>query len=488
MLYYLIVVLATGGVLSVFGLFPFTLPNLLFSVGVILCVCWGIHTLGARLYAAHTNVESVYITALILALIIAPVSPTDITGVWFLILASVWAMASKYVLAIGKKHIFNPAAFGVALAALVVDQSATWWVGGNMSLLPFVLIGGLLIVRKIRRFDLILAFSLVSLVTIVVTAHGNTPLTAITQTLQHSSFFFLAFVMLTEPLTMPPTRISRIIYGAIVGFFFAPNIHLGSFYFTPELALIIGNIFVYLVSPKGRYILTLLQKKEISLGTYEFTFAPDKPLVFRPGQYLEWTLAHSPSDARGNRRFFTVASSPTERVVRLGVKVYESESTFKRALMALLPGDTISASQLSGEFVLPEDKGKKLAFIAGGIGITPFRSQVQYLLDTKDARTAVLLYSNKTAAEIAYKDVFDRAAQTIGMKTIYALTGEQSRAPGTYAGKIDSALIAREIPDYRERLFYISGPHAMVEAFEKTLRTMGVSRFNIKTDYFPGFV
>ncbi|HQT83051.1 MAG TPA: hypothetical protein PLW99_02805, partial [Candidatus Paceibacterota bacterium] len=58
---------------------------------------------------------------------------------------------------------------------------------------------------------------------------------------------------------------------------------------------------------------------------------------------------------------------------------------------------------------------------------------------------------------------------------------------GTYAGMIDSALIAREVPDYKECLFYISGPHGMVEAFKKTLSGMGVSRFRIKTDYFPGF-
>ena len=487
-LYYLILLFVAAALFGFFGILPYSPVNLVFSTVLILTVCWVSNLVFARTFSAMPNVESVYITGFILALIITPVAPTDLVGVGFLIFASAWAMASKYLFAIGKKHIFNPAAFGVALSALIIGQVATWWVAGNLPLLPFVFIGGLFIVRKIRHFDLVIAFSLVSLLTIVLTSYGNTPLTAIQQTLQHSTFFFLAFVMLTEPLTTPPTRALRIKYGALVGFLFAPNIHLGSLYLTPELALLIGNIFVYIVSPKGRYMLTLLQKKEISLGTHEFVFAPDKPLVFRPGQYLEWTLAHSPSDARGNRRFFTIASSPTERVVRLGVKVCESGSTFKQTLAALQPGDTISASQLAGEFVLPEDKGKKLAFIAGGIGITPFRSQVQYLLDKKDARTAVLLYSNKTVAEIAYQDIFRRAEEELGLRTLYAITHEPSTAPGTYAGMIDGALIAREIPDYRERLFYISGPHAMVEAFEKTLHIMGVSRFNIKIDYFPGFV
>lgn len=486
-LYYLVVLLSTAGVFGLLGILPYNPANLAFSTLLILATCWASNAVFARTFGAIPNVESVYITGFILALIITPVAPTSVTGIGFLIFASAWAMASKYIFAIGKKHLFNPAAFGVALSALVIGQSATWWVAGNFALLPFVLVGGLLITRKIHRFDLVVAFSIASLFTIALTAGGINPLTAILQTLQHSSFFFLALVMLTEPLTMPPNWWLRIIYGAMVGFLFAPNIHLGNFYFTPELALLIGNVFVYLVSPKGRFMLTLLEKKEVAVGTYEFIFTPDRPLTFRPGQYLEWTLGHTPSDTRGNRRYFTIASSPTEDTVRLGVRFYEPESTFKRALKELKPGDMISASQLAGDFVLPKDQKKKLVFIAGGIGVTPFRSMVQYMVDTKDARSAVLLYSNKTANEIAYKDVFERAGQEIGLQTLYALTNEPAPILGTYSGFIDAELIAKGIPDYKERTFYISGPHGMVTAFEKTLQEMGISRFNIKTDYFPGF-
>lgn len=486
-LYYLVALLVAAMLFGLFGILPYSPADIAFSTFLILAGCWVSNTIFAKTFRAIPNVESVYITGFILALIISPVAPTNYTGVGFLIFASVWAMASKYIFAIGKKHIFNPAAFGVALSALVIGQSATWWVAGNFALLPLVLVGGLLITRKIHRFDLVLAFSIVSLITIIFTANDSNPLTAITQTLQHSSFFFLALVMLTEPLTMPPTRVLRIIYGAMVGLLFAPNIHLGSFYFSPELALLIGNVFVYLVSPKGRFMLTLIEKKRLAVGTYEFIFKPDRPMVFRPGQYVEWTLGHTPSDTRGNRRYFTIASSPTEKTVHLGVRFYAPESTFKRTLKEMSIGDTVTASHIAGDFVLPKDSKKKLVFIAGGIGVTPFRSMVQYMIDTKEARSVVLLYSNKTASEIAYKEVFNAAAHTIGMKTVYALTDEPTPVLGTHNGFINGALIAKEIPDYKERIFYISGPHGMVTAFEKTLQEMGVSRFNIKTDYFPGF-
>ena len=485
-LYYLLALLGAAVVFGFVGLLPYHPETLAFSTLLIVGVCWITNTIFAKAFGAATNVESVYITALILALIITPVVSTDYAGVGFLIFASAWAMASKYIFAIGKKHIFNPAAFGVALAAIAINQSATWWVGGNVILLPIVFFGGLLIVRKIHRFDLVWSFVLVALATVILTASSGDYLTPITQTLLHSPFFFLAFVMLTEPLTMPPNWWLRVMYGTIVGFLFAPNIHIGSFYLTPEIALLVGNIFAYAVSPKGRFMLTLVEKNKLATGVLEFVFASDRPFSFRPGQYLEWTLGHRFADNRGNRRYFTIASSPTENTVRMGVKFYEPASTFKRALGMMKLNETISASHLAGDFVLPKDPKKKLVFIAGGIGVTPFRSMAQYLIDKKETRSAVLLYSNKTAAEVAYKDVFDSAA-AVGLKTIYALSNEPAPVPGMYNGSIDGALIAHEVPDYQERTFYISGSHGMVDAFKKTLHDMGVPRWRVKSDYFPGF-
>ena len=486
-LYELIVLIVAALVFSFFGLLPFDATALAFSTVVILLVSLGTNWIFARAYDAKTNVESVYITALILALIISPVMAKDVAGVGFLVFASVWSMAGKYIFAIGKKHLFNPAAFAVAVTALVINEPATWWVGGNLIMLPFVLVGGLLIVRKIQRFDLVLSFMAVALVAIVATSSSSDYATAISRTFLHSSLFFFAFVMLTEPLTTPPTRTLRIIYGAIVGFLFAPNVHIGSFYLTPELALLIGNVFSYLVSPKGRYMLKLERIEEAANGVYDFVFSPDRRFNFKPGQYLEWTLSHHYPDDRGNRRYFTIASAPTENSVRLGVKFYDPASTFKRALAAMKKGDTISVSHLAGSFTLPRKKDKKLVFIAGGIGVTPFRSMVQHMLDTRERRPVVMFYANKTAADIAYKDIFDRAYRELGMPTVHVLSDENAPVPGALTGRVDAALIAKYVPDYRERTFYISGPHGMVEAIKKALAEMGVSRLKIKSDFFPGF-
>ncbi len=512
-LYYVSSLWAVAVVLSFFKLLPYTPLALTVSMVFIVSVCLVVNAIFARVFGAPSNIESVYTTGLILTLIISP--PKSAGGLLFLAGAALLAMASKYIIAVHKKHIFNPAALAVALTAVILNQSANWWVG-NLYMAPFVFLGGLLMVRKIRRSDLVVSFFVVSIVTILGFnfLKGGNPLPVLKEILFYSPILFFACVMLTEPMTTPPTGNLRILYGALVGFLFSPAIHIGSIYSTPELALLAGNIFAYAVSPKKKLILELKEKIQVTADVYDFLFKSDHKLLFKPGQYLEWTLGHDDQDTRGMRRYFTIASSPTEEYIRMGVKFYPNSSSFKQSMLFLSPGDKIVASQLAGDFVLPKDKNmgfaayfrrllgkwkllpfplaplenKKLVFIAGGIGITPFRSMIKYLLDTKEKRNAILLFSNKAPADVVYKDIFDKAGQQLGLKTIYTVT--DTPYPEDWPGErgfIDEQMIRRTVPDYKERMFFLSGSHAMVVAFNEILQKMGVKKQQIKTDFFPGF-
>ncbi len=321
-MYYLMILLAIAAIFGAFGILPYNPIAIIFSTLFLLVVAWATNGILVRIMNAHPNTESVYITALILALIITPGMPNDVSTVIFLAWAAVLAMASKYVLAIDKKHIFNPAAFAVAVTALAFGQTASWWVGGNLPMMAFVVIGGLLILRKIQRFDLALTFFVFALASDVVTHIGFDPISTIQKALLHTPLFFFASIMITEPLTTPPTRKWRMIYGAIVGALFSPFIAIAGISSSPELALLVGNVFSYIVSPKGKRVLTLQKKEAVGKDIYHFTFGTDKKLSFRPGQYLEWTLGagdgasgkDEKTDDRGNRRYFTIASSPTEKI------------------------------------------------------------------------------------------------------------------------------------------------------------------------------
>lgn len=465
-LYYLIALVAMAFVLSVLGVLPYAPMTLLLATLYLVAVCWIANRVFAYIFGVSANVESVYITALILALILTP-SQTTNYGPYLLFAgwAGVWAMASKYIFAIKKKHFLNPAAFSVALMAFTIAKSASWWVG-TTAMLPLVLIGGLLVVRKLRRFDLVLSFLVAALLM------GMSPKTMILGT----PLLFFSFIMITEPLTTPPKRWLRIVYGALVGVLFAPAVHIGSVYSTPELALLVGNIFSYFVSPKQKLMLVLKEKIQTARDTFDLIFTPNQKLQFQAGQYMEWTLGHRRPDSRGNRRYFTITSSPTENNIRMGVKFYPESSTFKKSLLGMRAGDGIVASQLAGEFTLPKDPKRKIVFIAGGIGITPFRSMIQYLLDRHESRPITMIYANKSNADAVYRDVFDRAQLELGITTIY------------HEGLLTMENIAAYAPDFKDRMFYLSGPHGMVAAFEHLLADLGIPRSHIKVDFFPGFV
>jgi ferredoxin-NADP reductase/Na+-translocating ferredoxin:NAD+ oxidoreductase RnfD subunit len=486
-LYYLIFLLGAALVLSVTGGLSYDPTALLLSISFLLAACAATNWIFARTFGVPSNVESTYISALILALIITPLQSYN--DLWFLGWASVIAMASKYILGIRGKHLFNPVALAAALTYFTINQSASWWVG-NATLLPFVLVGGVLIVMKIRRFDMVVSFLLTALIAILLAAlfGGGDLFASLQRTLLYSPIAFFAFVLLTEPLTTPPTHKLRIFYGALVGLLFTPLLHIGSFYTTPELALLIGNLYSYIVSPKTRLVLKLKGKTRIAPDTYEFVFGLPRRIAFAPGQYMEWTLGHDDPDSRGNRRYFTLASAPTEHDVRLGVKFYQKPSSFKKALVAMGSGYEIVASQLAGDFVLPNDLQQKIILIAGGIGVTPFRSMIKYLLDTRQHRPILLFYANRRFEDIVYKDIFDRAERELGIHTIYTVEDPTSLPPNWrgVVGRITPQLISQAVPNFNEFIFYISGPIGMINFLRDTLHQLGVKDSQIKVDYFAG--
>ena len=485
--YYVGALLLGAFVLGFFGLVPHDPAVLALSTVFIGLVCWMINWLLARLLKVPANTDSIYITAGIVALVMPPVQPSDMMGLAGLALASLAAIASKFLLAIYRKHIFNPVALGVAVSAYALDQPATWWVGGNMELLPLVFVGGFLVLRKVQRFSMFGVYVLANLLATAVTTSPGMYGEAFMQSIIYSPLFFAGFAMLTEPLTAPADMKMSLVFGAIVGALSSPSVHIGEFYFTPELAFLVGNVFAWAVSPKFRYKLTLERIEKKAQGVYDYVFASSRPMAFAPGQYLDWTMNLRNSDNRGNRRAFTIASSPGESRVRLGVKFYPHPSAFKQGLLNMKPGDQLYVSQLAGEFTLPRGPDEKLAFIAGGIGVTPFRSMVQHMVDTGDARSVVMFYGNNRADEIAYADVFARAGQAMDLRTVYAVAEASEEDPHFHRGFIDAEMIEHEMPDYKERLFYISGPRSMVLKFTQALDDLGIHRSRIKTDFFPGF-
>lgn len=486
-LYYLIFLVLIAGFLSFFGLLPFKPLALLVSVLLLVLVCYFSNRLLALIFHAPVNIESSYITALILALIITPAE--SLFDFIFLFAAAAIAMAGKYIFFWNRKHIFNPAAAAVVTTSLTIGGYPSWWVGTAL-MVPFLALG-ILVVRKIKRFEEVFSFFGASILTsfFVTLSHGNDPLLVLKNSFLYSPILFFACIMLVEPQSSPTRRNLQILYGLIVGVLFSSQLKLAGFYITPEVALLAGNLFAYLFGMKSRLALKLKQKKNMDSNILDFTFTKPQNFHFSPGQYLEWTLAQKKADSRGNRRYFTIASSPTEDTLRIGVRFDTNGSSFKRGLSSLSKNGEIVAGQLGGDFVLPKDVGRKLVFIAGGIGVTPYRSIIKYLTDKNEKRDIVLFYINKREDDIVYKNIFDDAEKKLGLRTIYILTDKEA-VPKNWKGRrgrIDQDIIKQEIPDFSVRTFYLSGPHAMVESYKKVLAEMKIPSSQIATDYFPGY-
>ncbi|MES3005832.1 MAG: oxidoreductase [Patescibacteria group bacterium] len=486
--YGLYVMVAYAIICGFFGVLPYGGFSLLGSFVILGLIAALANTVFSKIFRAPTNHESASITSLILFFILIPV--ISLQSVYILVAAAVVAMASKYVFAIRKKHIFNPAAISAAIVGFAGSGAAVWWVG-TIWMVPVVLIFGLLIVRKLRRFTLFWSFILTAVaVSIYIFSSEGFGLGEILKLVITSwPLLFFATVMLTEPLTTPPSRKLQIMYGVIVGILFSSQFNIGPIYTSPELALIIGNIFSFIVSSHQKLTLRLKSKTQLSGLIYSFTFTADQKLRFKSGQYLEWTMPGLKVDERGNRRFFTIASSPTEPDIHLGVRVQQDGSSFKDHLLEMKEGDMMMAGSLSGEFTLPKDSNEKLVFIAGGIGVTPFRSMVKYLLDKKEKRDITLFYACASENDFVYMDVFAEAEREIGLKVVYIVT-DVAKVTEAWKGKtgyITAELITDEVVDPKNHLFYLSGPDAMVRNYKKLILKMEISRTHIRTDYFPGF-
>ncbi len=461
-------------------------PGLLLSTLILVTVCFGTNALLAKLFGAPSNSESSLITALILVCIMPPV--TSVSYGLGIAAAGLVSIVSKYVVTWRHKNLFNPAAFGAAAIGFVGLVFASWWIG-NPTMLPFTLFFGILVLRKTHRFGLFFTFSAAALLTAVVVGivTGQNLSVALQNMILSGPLIFLGTIMLTEPATMPPRRYYQYLFGIIVGVLLSSQLHITEHLYTnPERALLAGNLFAFAVSYRARLTLRLKEKHQINNSVYDYVFTPNYPLHFLPGQYMEWTLPLKHNDGRGNRRSFTLASSPTENEVHVGVKFYQPSSKFKEHLHAMELEETITAGALSGDFILPFDPTRKLVWIAGGIGITPFRSHAKYLIDVNQKRDVELFYIVSDPTEIAYKSIW-RDARDVGVNTTYVLSGD-THVEGWQGltGRLTAEHI-KAVPDWQDRLYYISGPNAMVEAYKTMLRKAGVARRHIVTDHFSGY-
>jgi len=224
-------------------------------------------------------------------------------------------------------------------------------------------------------------------------------------------------------------------------------------------------------------ILKLKNRKSEASDVESFIFEPSEPITWKAGQFSHYVLHHEPTDDRGSDRWFTISSAPFENVVMLTTRFSnEQSSTFKKNLKDLIIGKSIEISDIDGDFVI-EDSNKEYIFIAGGIGVTPFRAILKQLEHESKSINVTLLYANRDE-HIPYKEELEAIAENnSNFKINYIISPE----------RINENKIRKLVQNLHKPLFYISGPEPMVEDLGKVLKSMGIAEDHIKQDWFPGY-
>jgi ferredoxin-NADP reductase len=230
------------------------------------------------------------------------------------------------------------------------------------------------------------------------------------------------------------------------------------------------------------------EKREVAKGTLMVVFdLLGEEVEFTPGQYFWVTLLDPPyDDDKGPRRHITVVTSPNDRGV-LGLATRVRDSAFKRSLAELPVGADVDVEQPKGDFLLPDDTDPPYVFIAGGIGITVFRSMLRYIAEEKLPHRVTLVYSNRDRESTAFFDELQELESELpNLHVVFTMTDDPGWDGETR--RTDAAMLRDHLgPDLGAFAYLIAGPPTMVEAVEKILSGEDVPESQIRPERFSGY-
>ena len=229
------------------------------------------------------------------------------------------------------------------------------------------------------------------------------------------------------------------------------------------------------------------ETREVAKGTLLVVFDLQGTAVdFRPGQYFWVELLDSPyEDERGLRRHITVVTSPTERGV-LGLCTRLRDSAFKKTLAELQAGDEVEVEQPKGDWALPEDTGPSYVFVAGGIGITPYRSMLRYMADTGASYRVTLVYSNRDRESAPFLDELREYERTLpDFRLVLTMTDDSGWEGETR--HIDADMLRDHLGELGSYTYLGTGPPPMGESVAGKLTAAGVPEEQVLPERFSGY-
>ena len=237
------------------------------------------------------------------------------------------------------------------------------------------------------------------------------------------------------------------------------------------------------------FMAKLKSRQEVAEGTMAFQFEKPAGWTFKAGQFIDITLLEpSETDAEGNTRGFSIASAPHEETIMVATRM--RDTAFKRVLK-ILPLDT--AVKIEGPFgnlTLHNNAARPAVLLAGGIGITPFRSILFRAANEKLPHRIFLFYSNRRPEDAPFLGSLQQLEnENPNYKLIATMTGmENAHQPWDgETGLINGEMLARYLQNAVLPIYYIAGPAGMVKGLHTMLNDAGVDDDDIRTEEFVGY-
>ncbi len=233
-----------------------------------------------------------------------------------------------------------------------------------------------------------------------------------------------------------------------------------------------------------------ISKKEMAaeMTCYAEFDLQGEEVSFIPGQYFFVTL--NPADETHKDELthhFSIVNSPGQKgVLALTTRLRLEQSLFKRTLNEAKVGDEVEIGKIAGTFVLPEDTSKPIVLIALGIGITPYISMLRWTFEVNKPYDFTVIYSDNEVKSMAFlEELKQMDAAHDNMKLITSVTREESDGEKRH---VDGDFVKEYLgEDFAGRIYFVSGPPAIVETVASSLKQAGIAEDNIKTDSFSGY-
>jgi ferredoxin-NADP reductase len=236
-------------------------------------------------------------------------------------------------------------------------------------------------------------------------------------------------------------------------------------------------------------LVRLLDRFEVAERTLAFRLEKPATFTFEAGQYVNLTLVDPPeTDAEGNVRTFSLASAPEEE--RLLVATRMRASAFKRVAAQLPLGTEVRVEGPYGNLTLHPDAARPAVLLAGGIGITPFRSILVHAARAGLPHRLFLFYANRRPEDAAFLDELRMlAAENARCTVIGTMTAMETSARSWRGetGHLTPAMLARFLPGDARPIYYVAGPPAMVAGVQVMLASVGVPRGDVRAERFTGY-